>query len=384
MKYIIRRVTLPLFLGLIISSAGMVNVLPDVYAKEVSSSGEIPAVVKLGVGETSRLSVSGAAFKSGKKSVCTVNSKGKITAKAAGAAKITVTIDGKTAGICKVKVLAAPKRIKLNKSKASITVGDTLQLKAKLPEKTASNKITWSSNKKTVATVDAKGLVTGLKAGTVKITVKTFNGKKATCTVKVKKRIYKAGDIVTFGRIDQDNDSDTKEDIEWIVLKSYKNKLMLISKYGLDTAYFNNDNEAVTWETCSLRNYLNNGFIDMAFNDLEQKQLGDIVVNEGDSFFTDKVTLLSSHEAETLFDSDESRKGFPTKSAAARSAWRNYDNGGTCWWWLRSLAGLYSAVAVHSGGGIYYSGYSFTNSMLVNGRYRVPDICVRPVIYLKY
>lgn len=73
--------------------------------------------------------------------------------------------------------------VKLNKSKVSIYVGKTYQLKLNGTTK----KVTWSSNKTSVATVTSKGKVTGKKAGVAKITAKV-NSKKYVCTVTVKKK----------------------------------------------------------------------------------------------------------------------------------------------------------------------------------------------------
>ena len=67
-----------------------------------------------------------------------------------------------------------------------ITVGFSKTLKVS----DATGKITWSSNKKTVATVTSKGKVTGKKAGSCTITAKTADGQKLTCKVVVKKNIY--------------------------------------------------------------------------------------------------------------------------------------------------------------------------------------------------
>ena len=51
-----------------------------------------------------------------------------------------------------------------------------------------------------------------------------------------------AGDIVTFGRYEQDNDlSDGQEPIEWIVLDQGDNAVALISRYGLDARQYHND-----------------------------------------------------------------------------------------------------------------------------------------------
>ena len=72
--------------------------------------------------------------------------------------------------------------VKLNKTKASITVGQKLKLKITGTNKTAK----WSSSNKKIATVTQKGVVKGIRKGTVTITVKTANGKKATVKVTVK------------------------------------------------------------------------------------------------------------------------------------------------------------------------------------------------------
>ena len=65
--------------------------------------------------------------------------------------------------------------------------GKTFQIKVKLPKKTASNKITYTSSKKKIASVSSKGKIKALKKGKAVITVKTFNGKKAKITITVKK-----------------------------------------------------------------------------------------------------------------------------------------------------------------------------------------------------
>lgn len=76
-------------------------------------------------------------------------------------------------------VSAAP--IRLNKSSVTVLVGKTYQLKVKGTKKKAK----WSSSNKKVATVNSKGVITGKKAGTVKVTAK-IGKKKYTCKVKVK------------------------------------------------------------------------------------------------------------------------------------------------------------------------------------------------------
>ena len=78
--------------------------------------------------------------------------------------------------------------VTLNKTSTSIQVGDTETLTATvLPEDATNQNVTWKSDKPEIATVDANGKVTGVKAGEATITVTTEDGgKTATCKVTVK------------------------------------------------------------------------------------------------------------------------------------------------------------------------------------------------------
>ncbi len=67
-------------------------------------------------------------------------------------------------------------------AKSSIYVGSTTSVKATV--KYGKGTTTFSSSNKSIATVTSKGVVKGVKAGTVKITAKN-NGKSATATIKV-------------------------------------------------------------------------------------------------------------------------------------------------------------------------------------------------------
>ena len=73
-----------------------------------------------------------------------------------------------------------------NGEKATVMVGETLKLKTRFTPKVTTSKLTWSSSNKKVATVSSKGLVTAKSQGATTITVKTVNGKKATCKMTVK------------------------------------------------------------------------------------------------------------------------------------------------------------------------------------------------------
>ena len=124
-------------------------------------------------------------FTSAKPAIATVTKKGVIVGKKAGTTKIVITVSNKKKYNITVVVAKAPSKVRLSKTKATLKIGDTLRLKAVLPKKTASNKMTWTSSNKSIATVSKTGVVTARAAGTANITVKTFNGKKATCKVTV-------------------------------------------------------------------------------------------------------------------------------------------------------------------------------------------------------
>lgn len=94
--------------------------------------------------------------------------------------------------LCSVNVFAAKKGVALNKTSASVTIGKSFTLK---PTVTGVKDYTlqWSTSDKTKATVSKSGKVTGVKAGTVTITVKIKNTNyKASCKVTVKKATNKS------------------------------------------------------------------------------------------------------------------------------------------------------------------------------------------------
>ncbi len=127
-------------------------------------------------------------WKSSAPKIVSVSKKGRIKAKKKGKATITVMSSNGKKATCKITVKKAPKKIAFRKKSLTLKKGKSTTLKVKLPAGTASRKLSFSSSKKSVASVTAKGRVTAKKAGTAKITVKTYNKKKAAITVKVKKR----------------------------------------------------------------------------------------------------------------------------------------------------------------------------------------------------
>ena len=120
------------------------------------------------------------------KKVATV-SNGKIKAVGAGTAKITATADGKSATF-NLTVEVPVEKVTLNKTKCTLSVGETLTLKPTITPSNATNKtVTWKTSNKKIATV-SNGKIKAVGAGTATITV-TVNKKTATCKVEVKQPV---------------------------------------------------------------------------------------------------------------------------------------------------------------------------------------------------
>ncbi|MCR5704184.1 MAG: Ig-like domain-containing protein [Eubacterium sp.] len=127
-------------------------------------------------------------YQSSNKAVATVNSKGKITAKAPGTVKITATAaTGGVKASCSVKVVQPATKITLNKTKTTLSVGGHITLQGTISPSNATYKtVRYSSSNTAVATVDGKGTVRAVSAGVATITAKTHNNLSAICEVKVK------------------------------------------------------------------------------------------------------------------------------------------------------------------------------------------------------
>lgn len=176
----------------------------------------------------------------------------------------------------------------------------------------------------------------------------------------------KPGDTVFLGTYEQDNNtSNGKEDIAWLVLEVKDGKALVVSKYALDCKQYNTSNTDVTWETCTLRKWLNNDFINAAFSSYEKAMIPTVTVsadknpdysaNPGNAT-QDQVFLLSITEANKYFNSTGARQCEPTDYAVANGSWES-DSGNFCWWWLRSPGVTQdSAAYVYSGGDVIESG----------------------------
>lgn len=191
-------------------------------------------------------------------------------------------------------------------------------------------------------------------------------------------------DCVYFGNYwqnDTDGDGnvdhqDDKEPIKWRVLSVDGNDAFLMADQCLDAQPYNEEDEDVTWETCTLRTWLNDTFLYDAFSANERSAIRyTMVVNEDNSYYgteggnntLDYVYLLSEKEVckakygfseETINLSSTAREAKNTAYAKRRA----YTSSGNGYWWLRSPGSKNnSAMEISASGEGDYSGYTACN-----------------------
>ena len=163
---------------------------------------------------------------------------------------------------------------------------------------------------------------------------------------------FAVGNYVTFGSYPQTAAGDDMTAIEWLVLAREGKKALLISRYGLDAKkYHLKDNTTITWQTCSLRGWLNSAFLNKAFTEAEQSAILMTTVDnskaqghsgystDGGNNTQDKVFLLSCAEANKYLgiseeEYNEELRVEATAYAKKQGAFAD-DNDKTAWW-LRS------------------------------------------------
>ena len=185
-------------------------------------------------------------------------------------------------------------------------------------------------------------------------------------------------DIVTFGRYEQDNDlTNGQEPIEWRVMEIEGDDAMLLSRYVLDVAAYNNGNMKTQWHKSTLRSWLNSEFYNTAFTDEEKARL---VVKELETRYdsektADPVTLMTCPDALRIFHSKADRQGMSTPYAKSKGVHQSKKYGGYTHWWTRnpSWESYNKASYVAANGGTMKCG-----AVLTTGNFGV-----RPMIYLK-
>lgn len=205
------------------------------------------------------------------------------------------------------------------------------------------------------------------------------------------------GETVVFGTYEQDGDTTNgAEAVEWIVLDVTDGKALLLSQYGLEAMPYNETEEAMTWDACSLRAWLNTEFFETTFSAEEKERIEwTTVLNnsddnsgvDGGKDTEDFVFLLSVDEAKKYFAEDvvvEDGRNYNTERAAKPTAYAStkpltivtngswYD--GSSPYWLRTPGVVnYFAAIVDYNGEIYAFGHGVSE----------PKNMVRPAIWVE-
>lgn len=194
------------------------------------------------------------------------------------------------------------------------------------------------------------------------------------------------GSRVYFGVFEQDNKiSNGKEPILWRVLEVTEDSALLLSEYGLICKNINETFDDFTWETCSLRNWLNTTFLDIAFTNLERKAILDNNIKNIDSDYWGTKggnDTIDKAFIPTIQDVMNPAYGFQkgmkvsktrmlkcTTFARKNGGYINKTNGNTCWW-LRS-PGFHDKYAAY----VFTTG-AITATYFVGRRYDA----IRPAI----
>ena len=132
--------------------------------------------------------------------------------------------------------------------------------------------------------------------------------------------------------------SKDKKEIEWEVLEYSRDRksALLVSKYLIDCRQFNGKDTTVTWSDSDIRKWLNDEFLNGAFNTRERDLIQTTKVQTRDSKdgvkggpdTEDKVFLLSAEEADRFYPANMSGKR-PEILAS-------FTDGSVEGWWLRS------------------------------------------------
>ena len=177
-------------------------------------------------------------------------------------------------------------------------------------------------------------------------------------------------DNIYFGTYQQSSDGSggyNTDPIKWRVLENADGQLFLLSDQNLDVFQYHTDYESVTWETSTMRSWLNgydashntggssgidytgDNFINTAFSEKEQGAIADTTVvnddnpdynTEGGNDTTDQIFLLSIAEAQnsSYFADNSSRIATNTAYVAGggKIGGNVYGVGEADYWWLRS------------------------------------------------
>lgn len=185
---------------------------------------------------------------------------------------------------------------------------------------------------------------------------------------------------VSFGRYYQAN-SKEKTPIEWLALDETADRLLLITKDCIDEVPYNERAANVTWETCTLRKWMNGEFLNAAFSDEEKAAIIPTKLPAGKdprystnpgNDTTDRVFALNCAEVVKYMPRDEDRQCVPTAYARSRGTYVNWS--GNCAWWTRSPGADNTQASYLSSHGTFGTAAHYVDDRVIAAR---PAVWVR-------
>lgn len=149
---------------------------------------------------------------------------GMVTAKKQGTSKITCKLYNGAIATCTITVKAAPSSVSLSVSNQTVKVGDDFTISEKTNSGSYAYNFTWSSSNKKVATVTKatgnKVKISPRMQGKATITIKTYNGKTATCKITVSGSSVKCIDVSTWQGNNIDFNKVKSDGINYVILRA--------------------------------------------------------------------------------------------------------------------------------------------------------------------
>lgn len=140
--------------------------------------------MRMGVGQKHTMQSAGAmTWRSSNSDIVAVKGS-QIQAKQSGTATLTGTAKTGITIKLKITVKGAPKSVKIVSKPKTIFVGRQATLKTSFGYTTSVGGVKFTSSNPRVISVDDSGVLTAKRPGKVKITAKSYNGKKTSCTIR--------------------------------------------------------------------------------------------------------------------------------------------------------------------------------------------------------
>lgn len=189
------------------------------------------------------------------------------------------------------------------------------------------------------------------------------------------------GEYIKFGNYPQE-DPKQYDLIEWEIIALKGQRALLLSRYCLDTKWYNSYKRNITWPTASLSSWLNKEFFNSAFSSIEQRSIIETELaksyNPRSNAIGDaskgKVFILSQEELKEYSLDLSKLQCKATLLAKSNGAYYDTDTDFAAWWLRTPGYTNESAMYVMKSGTIDELGDK------VDSRNK----CVRPAIWVDY